>query len=99
MTFSADSSAMVLFFFLVDLRVGFLASWQGMRDALLMRPHGSACWWLAGILRKGTHRSLWKQMRVWAAFVAAALCIISINDMLVIHPPIHSFIQKIFIII
>ena len=35
MTFSADSSAMVLFLLLVDLWEAFLASWQGMKDGLL----------------------------------------------------------------
>lgn len=35
MTFSADSSAMVLFLLLVDFREGLPASWQGMKDGLL----------------------------------------------------------------
>lgn len=50
MTFSADSSAMVLLLLLVDLRVGFLTLWQGMRDGLLVRPGG----WLAGFLENRT---------------------------------------------
>lgn len=48
---------------------------------------------------KGAPRSLWKQMRVWAAFEAAALYTTSINNTLAIDPSIRSFIQQTFTII